>query len=109
MESPTDNRRGGAIMQSETTLPMSNSLASLLISEKERYKKIQKLKEEKDCLIKKIQYSFSPEGRKQMLQQRLKELEDLKAYVCLMFRYEMKEMDSKIKLLEELLKEVEQK
>ena len=53
-------------MQSETALPMPNSLASLLISEKERYEKIQKLKEERDYIIEKIQYRFSPEGRKQM-------------------------------------------
>ena len=57
-------------MQSETILPMPDSLASLLISEKEQYEKIQKLKKERDYLLKKIRYRFSHEGRKQMEQMR---------------------------------------
>jgi len=55
-------------MHSETILPMPKSLASFIMVEKERYKKIQRLKEERAFLFKLIRNRFTPEGRERMKQ-----------------------------------------
>jgi len=73
-------------MQSETILPMPESLASFIMVEKERYKKIQRLKEERAFLFKLIRNRFTPEGMAKMKQRR-KEIRRLSILNSALFRY----------------------
>jgi len=73
-------------MQPETILSMPESLASFIMVEKERYKKIQRLKEERNFLFNLIRNRFTPEGIERM-EQRREEARRISILNGALFRY----------------------